>query len=229
MLTDEMKMQRKTTCAELLKHYEEEGEEFIQRIVTGDEPWVHHYDPENKRQSMEYRHKSSPSPKKFKVVAFARKVMLTVFWDSESEGIVHIEFLKKGCTVNSERYISTLRKLSVRLKRVRPTKHAILQHDNARLHTSRQIEEALHKMNFVVLPQSSCSPDLAPSEFYLFPKLKEHLRGNHIESDEDVEAAVRHWFRQKCVDFFADCTRQLSLAETQGKAYRPVQSNDQTD
>ncbi|GFR81599.1 histone-lysine N-methyltransferase SETMAR [Elysia marginata] len=37
MLTDEMKMQRKTTCDELLKRYEEEGEEFIQRIVTGDE------------------------------------------------------------------------------------------------------------------------------------------------------------------------------------------------
>ncbi|GFR72924.1 protein CASP [Elysia marginata] len=73
MLTDEMKMQRKTTCAELLKHYEEEGEEFIQRIVTGDETWVHHYDPESNYQSMEYRHKSSLSPRKFKVVASARK------------------------------------------------------------------------------------------------------------------------------------------------------------
>ncbi|GFR91616.1 histone-lysine n-methyltransferase setmar-like protein [Elysia marginata] len=49
MLTDEMKMQRKTTCAELMKHYEEDGEEFIQQIVTGDESWVHHYDPESKR------------------------------------------------------------------------------------------------------------------------------------------------------------------------------------
>ncbi|GFS08842.1 histone-lysine N-methyltransferase SETMAR [Elysia marginata] len=63
MLTDEMKMQRKTTCAELLKYYEEEGEECIHRIVTGDESWMHHYDPESKRQSMKYRHKSSPSPR----------------------------------------------------------------------------------------------------------------------------------------------------------------------
>ncbi|GFR65548.1 histone-lysine n-methyltransferase setmar-like protein [Elysia marginata] len=80
VLTDEMKMQRKT-CAESLKH-EEEGEEFIQRIVTRDESWVHHYDTESKRQSMEHRHKSSP-PRKFKVVASARKVMLTVFLDSD--------------------------------------------------------------------------------------------------------------------------------------------------
>ncbi|GFS04299.1 histone-lysine N-methyltransferase SETMAR [Elysia marginata] len=94
---------------------------------------------------MEYRHKSSPSPRKLKFVASARKMVLTVFWDSE--GIIHIEFLKQGNTVNSERYISTLRKLCVRLKRVRPTKHAILHHDNARPHISRQTEEPLHKIN----------------------------------------------------------------------------------
>ncbi|GFR71205.1 transposase [Elysia marginata] len=115
--------------------------------------------------------------------------------------------MKQGNIVNSERYISTLRKLSVRFKRVRPTKDAILYHDNTRLHTSLQTEEAMHKMNFVAL--QSNSPDLAPSDFYLPSTLKENLRGNHYESDEDVEAAVRHWFRQKCVDFFNDGMRQL--------------------
>ncbi|GFS22650.1 histone-lysine N-methyltransferase SETMAR [Elysia marginata] len=114
MLTDEMKMQRKTTSAELLKLYEEEGEGFIQRVFTGVESWVHHFDPESKRQSMEDWHKSSPSARKFKVVTSARKVMLTVFWDSE--GIVHIEFLKQGNTVNSEWYISSLSKLSAPYK-----------------------------------------------------------------------------------------------------------------
>ncbi|GFR82796.1 histone-lysine N-methyltransferase SETMAR [Elysia marginata] len=112
-------MLRKTTCAELVKHYQEEVEEFIQRIVTGDESWVHYYDSVSKRQSMEYLLKSSPSPRKFKVVASARKVMLTVSWDSEGNG--HIEFLIQGNTFNLERYIPTLRKLSVRLKRVRNT------------------------------------------------------------------------------------------------------------
>ncbi|GFR90062.1 histone-lysine N-methyltransferase SETMAR [Elysia marginata] len=102
-----------------------------------------------------------------------------------------------------------LLKQSVRLKRVRPTKYAILHHVNARPHTSRQTEEALHKMNVVVLPHTSYIPDLAPSDFHLFPKLKEHLRGNHYENDEDMEAAVRHRFRQKCVDFFTDGMRQL--------------------
>ena len=105
-LTVEMKAQRKDMCTQLLERYNAEGEAFLQRIVTGDESWVHHYDPECKAQSMEYRHKTSPSPRKFKVVASARKVLFTVFWDME--GVVHMEFLEQGQTVNSERYISTL-------------------------------------------------------------------------------------------------------------------------
>jgi len=53
----------------------------LNNIVTGDESWVHHNDPENKRKSMEFLHKTLPFPKKFKVQALTSKVMLTLFWD----------------------------------------------------------------------------------------------------------------------------------------------------
>ena len=62
-LTAEMKAQRKEMCTQLIERFSTEGEAFLQRIVTGDESWVHHYDPECKAQSMEYRHKTSPSPR----------------------------------------------------------------------------------------------------------------------------------------------------------------------
>jgi hypothetical protein len=32
---------------------------------------------------------------------------------------------------------------------------------------------------------------LAPSDYYLFGTLKDHLRGHHYETDEAVQAAVR--------------------------------------
>ena len=80
------------------------------------ESWVHHYDPESKMQSMQYGHKNSPAPKTFKVVASARKVLLTIFWDME--GIVRIKFLEQGTTINSERYVSTLRALKGQLRQV---------------------------------------------------------------------------------------------------------------
>jgi len=68
---------------ELLGHFEEEGEGFIWWIVVGDEAWVHHYDPENRRQSMEHCHKQSPEPKKFKTQASPGKDILIVLWNSE--------------------------------------------------------------------------------------------------------------------------------------------------
>ena len=113
-LTLEMKMQRKEMCIHLMKRYNKEGEAFLERVVTGDESWVHHFDPESKVQSMEYQHKTSPSPRKFKVIASARKVLLTIFWDMK--GVVHMQFLKQGHMVNSEKYISSLRTLKARLR-----------------------------------------------------------------------------------------------------------------
>ncbi|KAJ4433523.1 hypothetical protein ANN_15832 [Periplaneta americana] len=65
----------------------------------GDESWVHHFDPENKRSSMEFHHKGSSAPKKFKAVPSTGKLMLTVFWDIQ--GVVHMEFMPKGTTINS--------------------------------------------------------------------------------------------------------------------------------
>lgn len=47
-------------------------------------------DSESKAELMNYLHKTSSSPRKFKVVASARMVLLTIFWDME--GTVHIEF-----------------------------------------------------------------------------------------------------------------------------------------
>ena len=34
------------------------------------------------------------------------------------------------------------------------------------------------------------SPDLAPSDFFLFPKMKEHLAGKRFVNDEDLKNAV---------------------------------------
>jgi len=101
-LTDEIKVEKVRVSKELLGCCEEEGEGFLLRIVAGDETWVHHYDPENKRQCMEYHHKRSLVPKKFKTKGSAGKVTWTVFWNTE--GVALSDFLEKGATVNSEKY-----------------------------------------------------------------------------------------------------------------------------
>ena len=53
------------------------------------------------------------------------------------------------------------------------------------------------------------SPDLAPSDYFLFLQLMKHLKGNHYDSDEEVVAAIRQWCREQSPEFFADGIRQL--------------------
>ena len=41
-----------SVCAELLEEVEA-NPELMERVITGDESWFFHYDPETKRQSLE--------------------------------------------------------------------------------------------------------------------------------------------------------------------------------
>ena len=59
--------------------YEDDPEEFMRRLVTQVETWVHPFEPEAKKQSMQWKHHGSPSPKK-KLFLQARTVMVCMFW-----------------------------------------------------------------------------------------------------------------------------------------------------
>ena len=72
MLTQEHKEHRMQVCQDLLNQHEAEGESFLDHIITGDGTWCHHYKPELKTQSMEWRHVNFPSKKKFKDAALSR-------------------------------------------------------------------------------------------------------------------------------------------------------------
>jgi hypothetical protein len=86
------------------------------RLVTMDETWLYHYDPETKQQSMEWRHSGSPRPKNFRVQKSGRKLS-SIFWNQD--GIILIDCLPKGQTINAEYYSSLL----VQLKDILKEKH----------------------------------------------------------------------------------------------------------
>ena len=71
MLTEEQKKVLVNACTDLLSRLQAEPQTFLHRIVTQDETWVHHFDPETKRQSMIWKHYTSPTPKKSKVTPSA--------------------------------------------------------------------------------------------------------------------------------------------------------------
>jgi histone-lysine N-methyltransferase SETMAR len=72
-----------------------------------------------------------------------------------------------------------------------------LLHDNATPHTLRISEEVISRLGFIQLSHPPYSPDLAPSDLYLFPKLKKHLANKTLSSNEEVVKKVKKYLRQK--------------------------------
>ena len=129
--------------------------------------------------------------------------MLTIFWDAR--GVLYTEFLIKGSTVNSDRYCATLRSLKEHICRIRPERNKfILHHDNASPHCSAQTQDAMTSLKFTLVSHPPYSPDLASPDLWLFPKLKETLKGQHFSSDAKVEAAVRKWISSQPETSFMD-------------------------
>jgi histone-lysine N-methyltransferase SETMAR len=164
---------------------------------------VHHYQPESKRASAQWKHPSSPSAKMFKVMLSAGKVMLTMFRDSQ--GVLSAHFLNRGENVNSASYCEVLLKFRDAICRKRPgqlAREVLLRHNNIRPHTARATQERIQELQWELLEHPPYSPDLVPSDFHLFGPLKIHLVGKRF-ADEEVETEIRESLRQQSKDFYA--------------------------
>jgi len=53
-----------------------------------------------------------------------------------------------------------------------------------------------------VVLQPSYSPDLAPSDFFLFPRVKKELKGKHWESVENIQRHVTSFLKAIPVEEF---------------------------
>ena len=62
----------------------------------------------------------------------------------------------------------------------------LFHHDNAPSHTSLKTTEFLEEKSVRVLPHPPYSPDLAPADFFLFPKAKDLMRGKSFDTLSDV-------------------------------------------
>jgi histone-lysine N-methyltransferase SETMAR len=85
----------------------------------------------------------------------------------------------------------------------------LLQHDNARPHTSLKTREAITKFGWAELPHPPYSPDLARSDFHLFGALKNGVCGVKFKSDEDVTSSVRTWLHEQDNERYQQGTHAL--------------------
>lgn len=171
MLKPDQRATRVALSTQLLDRYNLDRENFEKRIITGDECWIYFYDPETKRDSMEWRRGPEGAPRKFKQQRSVGKVLGCFFWDSQ--GLIMREYLEPGPTVSGVRYAQQLRDLRsacVQKRRGKMCAGPLLLHDNAPAHTSQLAIRAAARAGYEILQHPPYSPDLAPSDFFYFIK-----------------------------------------------------------
>ncbi|UYV62235.1 hypothetical protein LAZ67_1008329 [Cordylochernes scorpioides] len=192
LLNCDQKQHRMNIANEMLDSVRDDPN-LLQRVVTGYEAWVYGYDVETKAQSSQWKLPHEPRPKKARQVRSNVKVLLTVFFDCR--GVVHHEFLPQGRTANKEYYLQVMRNLREAIRQKRPdlwkNKNWLLHHDNAPAHTSLLVRNFLAKNNTLMMPQPPYSPDLAPCDFFLFPKLKRPMKGRRYATLDEIKTASK--------------------------------------
>ena len=117
------------------------------------------------------------------------KLLMIPFFDSTS--MIYMQWVPTGQTVNKEYYIEVLREFRKRFHWKRPALFKSDQwhfhQDNAPVYNSILATDYLTKMAIKTVPQPPYSLDLAPCDFWLFPK----LRGCHYERIEEMKEAVK--------------------------------------
>ena len=209
-LNADQKRQRCQSSEQLLEYFRRDPNDFLSRLVTMDEIWLYHYYPETKQRSVEWWHTGSPRPKKFRVQKSAGKVLDSIFWDQD--GILLTDYLPKGQTINEEYYSSLLVQLKDILmenRRGKVKKGVLFLHDNSPAHRALATQKKLVYLGFHCLGHPPYSPDLAPSDYHLFPGLKKQLKCRHFSSDAEVIVAAETWLNGQPSDFFLSGLQKL--------------------
>jgi transposase len=117
------------------------------------------------------------------------KVMMLVFFDWQ--GIIHHEFIPRGQAVNKEFHVAVLKHLREAVCGKRPqlwmNQSWVLHHYNAPAHLLLFVCNFLARNKMTVVPQPPFSPDLAPADFFLFPKLKSTLKGCRFDTTDEIQ------------------------------------------
>jgi histone-lysine N-methyltransferase SETMAR len=82
------------------------------------------------------------------------------------------------------------------------TSGVVLLHDNACPHTAAHTRALLEHFNLELFDHSSCSPDLAPSNYHLFTYLKNWLRSQRFKNNEELMEGVKTSLNSQAAVFF---------------------------
>lgn len=133
-----------------------------------------------------------------------KKAMMIVFLDIR--GVIHVDWVLKGQTVNQTYHLQVLRTFHKRNGQNSGGKRRLDSQDNRSTH-----KQFLWKANISVLAHPCYSPDLAPWHFYLLPKIKSTLKGSRFESIEKVKRKPVELMKSLLENDLQHCFQQWKL------------------
>ncbi|CAK9834541.1 Mariner Mos1 transposase [Anthophora retusa] len=205
LLTETGLINRVSTCDLLLQRHERNS--FLKRLVTGDETWILYQNVHRKRTwSKENRPSTVAMPG-----LHPKKVLLCIWWDWK--GVVYYELLPQGDTINADKYCNQLDQLKAAIAEKRPElanrRGVVFHHHNARPHIALAVRQKLLQFDWDVLPHPPYSPDLAPSDYYLFLSLKNSHRSKSFKSISEIKMHLDEYFASKLQQFWKEGIMRL--------------------
>lgn len=162
-------------------------------IITGDETWMYFFTVSSKESNKVWLEKGENRPQIVRTAQNSKKRMFCFFYTVD--GVIARIVVEKGKTVNGELYRKQIlpKVFSKFMKNKGRTtvRDVMLHHDNASPHKAAVVTEYLREERVKLLPHPPYSPDLAPCDFYLFPKIKKELGGRSFDSVENLSRAIQ--------------------------------------
>ena len=164
----------------------------LEEIVTGDETWIYHFQPDSKAKNKVWVSSKGDRLVIARHCKTSNRMFYAIFFDLKGP-VLQIPVLK-GSSVTGKFYRESVLTQLVdfyQKRRPRTSVHGIkLHHDNAPVHKSAMVQEYLKEFGLDVLDHPPYSPDLSPCDFWLFPRLKVMLAGHRFESRCGIGSAV---------------------------------------
>jgi len=182
-LTQKNRNDRMRICQENLEKFKSTAWRLCD-VITGDESWFYQRQIGRKQSNASWVKIGEPARTVVRRDRYEPKFMFTIFF--KSNGPVHISYLDKGKTIDNNSYIKdSLKPIVAALKKQRPTlgtKNIKFHHDNARPHIHSSVITFLESNQFIIMDHPPYSPDLAPSDFWLFDYIKKRLTDHPNEN-----------------------------------------------
>ena len=164
LLTDEQKQSRVTLASQVIEKYDKCDPRCLEEIVTGDETWIYHFQPDSKAKNKVWVSSEGDRPVITRPCKTSNHMLYAIFFDSK--GPVLQVPVPKGSSVTGKFYReSVLTQLVDFYQKGRPrtgVRGIKLLHDNAPAHKSAMVQEYLKESGLDVLDHPPYSPDLSP-------------------------------------------------------------------